>query len=56
VAVQLESADTAVVTSYFQYYTDTLTSPTLQVIGWYRHFVRRTADGWKVARRELHYG
>jgi ketosteroid isomerase-like protein len=55
-SVQLETADTAITTSYFQYYTNTSTKPTLGVVGWYRHTVRRTPDGWKVARRELHFG
>ena len=56
VSVQLEGVDDAVVTSYFQYYTDTSTHPTLGVMGWYRHAVRRTPHGWKVVRRELHFG
>ena len=50
-SVQLVDADRAVVTSYFQYYTDTDTKPTLGVMGWYRHTVRRTPQGWKVVRQ-----
>ena len=55
-SVHLEPPDTAMAVSYFQYFTETSTTPTLRLMGWYRHTVRRTPDGWKVARRELHFG
>src|SRR5204863_211776 len=41
-AVDHDGGDTAVVTSYFQYFTDTATQPTLRVMGCYRHTVVRT--------------
>ena len=54
--VDHDGGDTAIVTSYFQYFTDTNTNPTLRVMGCYRHTVVRTPDGWKVRRRELSFG
>jgi 3-phenylpropionate/cinnamic acid dioxygenase small subunit len=56
VSVQMDGADAASATSYFQYYTNTTTAPTLSVMGYYRHTLRRTTEGWKVARREIVYG
>jgi ketosteroid isomerase-like protein len=55
-SVEHDGGDTALATSYFQYYTDTTTNPTLRVIGCYRHTVVRTPAGWKVRRRELFFG
>jgi 3-phenylpropionate/cinnamic acid dioxygenase small subunit len=55
-AIEFESDDRAIGTSYFQYYTDTQTAPTLRSVGRYRHTVVRTEAGWKISRRDLFSG
>src|SRR5690606_27411704 len=52
-AVAMDGPDAAWVTSYFQYFTDTLGMPTLRLVGTYRHRVVRTPEGWRIARREI---
>jgi 3-phenylpropionate/cinnamic acid dioxygenase small subunit len=54
--VDHDGGDTAVTVSYFQYFTNTDTTPTLRTVGHYRHTVVRTPAGWKVSRRDLFPG
>jgi ketosteroid isomerase-like protein len=54
-AVHHDGGDTALTTSYFQYYTDTTTTPTLRAIGGYHHTAVRTPAGWKIRRREIFF-
>ena len=55
-AVTVDSPDAASARSYFTYYTETATSPTLRTAGQYDDTFRRTADGWKLARRIITMG
>ncbi len=48
--------DTAISESYFQYFTDTDTNPTLRLVGAYRDEFVRTAEGWRLARRDITFG
>lgn len=48
--------DSALVHSYWQYFTSTATNPTLSGIGQYRDTVRRTPEGWKLAHRTVMTG
>ena len=54
-AIRFEDDDRAVVDSYFQYYTGIGSAPTLAVVGRYEHTVVRTPQGWKIARRDIHF-
>jgi 3-phenylpropionate/cinnamic acid dioxygenase small subunit len=56
IAVEVESADRATARSYFTYYTDTLLAPKLASVGQYDDTFVRTADGWKLCRREITSG
>ena len=55
ISVQLEG-DTAIVRSYFQYWGDTAHAPVIRNMGRYRDELRRTRDGWKLARRSISFG
>jgi len=55
-AVEFSDADTAVADSYWMFYVETDSAPRLQLMGTYRDTLRRTADGWLMARREVSYG
>jgi uncharacterized protein (TIGR02246 family) len=55
VAVTVDG-DAAVAESYWQFYGETATSPVLRSMGHYRDTFRRTADGWRLARREITSG
>ncbi|HSA52239.1 MAG TPA: nuclear transport factor 2 family protein [Yinghuangia sp.] len=48
--------DTAVADSYWQFYVDTTTSPTLRLMGAYRDTFRRTPDGWQLSERLVTVG
>ncbi|MGI8335553.1 nuclear transport factor 2 family protein [Actinomadura scrupuli] len=48
--------DQAVAESYWQFYADTATAPALRSMGHYRDTFRRTARGWRLARREITSG
>ncbi|MEO3783732.1 nuclear transport factor 2 family protein [Actinocorallia sp. B10E7] len=50
VAVSVQG-DRAVAESYWQFFTDTTTTPTLRSMGAYRDAFRRTEHGWKLAER-----
>lgn len=55
-AVDFTDADTAVADSYWMFYVETDAAPRLQLMGTYRDTLRRTTDGWLMARREVSYG
>ena len=42
--------------SYWMFYGDTAAAPTLRLMGHYHDHFRRTADGWKLARRDITFG
>ncbi|UGQ11440.1 nuclear transport factor 2 family protein [Yinghuangia sp. ASG 101] len=48
--------DTAVADSYWQFYVDTMTSPTLRLMGAYRDTFRRTPHGWQLSERIVTVG
>jgi 3-phenylpropionate/cinnamic acid dioxygenase small subunit len=48
--------DTAVAESCFQFWVDTATAPVVRNLGRYRDELRRTADGWQLARRSISFG
>jgi uncharacterized protein (TIGR02246 family) len=56
VAVTADGSDTAVADSYWLFYVDTATAPTLKLCGTYRDAFRRTQAGWKLARRDITFG
>lgn len=55
VAVTVDG-DEAVAESYWQFYAETATAPVLRSMGHYRDTFRRTAEGWRLARREITSG
>jgi 3-phenylpropionate/cinnamic acid dioxygenase small subunit len=56
VAVTIDQPDVATSDAYFLAYGDTATSPTVKLMGHYHDTFRRTADGWKLARRQITVG
>jgi 3-phenylpropionate/cinnamic acid dioxygenase small subunit len=54
-AVRLQG-DTAHVRSYFLFYVQCDTSPSVQVVGVYQDELRRTPSGWKLAKRLIQPG
>lgn len=56
ITVTSESVDRATARSYFTYFTDTLLAPKLASVGQYDDTFVRTADGWKLCRREITSG
>ncbi|WP_158566703.1 nuclear transport factor 2 family protein [Actinomadura craniellae] len=54
-AVTVEG-DTATAESYWQFYADTTTAPALRLMGHYHDTLRREADGWRVAHRQITIG
>jgi ketosteroid isomerase-like protein len=48
--------DLALAESSFQYWGDTATAPAIRNMGRYRDELRRTPDGWKLARRSISFG
>jgi 3-phenylpropionate/cinnamic acid dioxygenase small subunit len=54
--VDVQADDVAVAHSYFQFWADTATTPRLQNMGRYEDEFRRTAKGWKLARRAISFG
>jgi uncharacterized protein (TIGR02246 family) len=55
-AVRVKDAGTAAADSYFQFWRDTATSPTLFNMGHYRDVLRREDGAWRIARREITLG
>lgn len=56
VAVDFTGPDEAVVDSYFTYFVETDTAPRVQLVGHYHDTLRRTPEGWLMARREITLG
>lgn len=56
ISVQLDGTDRALAHSYFQYWGDTAAAPAIRNMGRYRDELRRTPDGWKLARRSISFG
>jgi 3-phenylpropionate/cinnamic acid dioxygenase small subunit len=56
VSVQLEAEDTAGADSYFLFYQNTTTAPTLFNMGHYRDTFTRQGDVWRLARRHITLG
>jgi uncharacterized protein (TIGR02246 family) len=50
------AGDTAVAESYWQFYSATDAVPVLRSMGHYRDTFRRTAAGWRLARRQITSG
>jgi 3-phenylpropionate/cinnamic acid dioxygenase small subunit len=48
--------DSALARSYFQYWVRTSTEPAVMNVGRYQDELRRTSDGWKLARRTITFG
>ena len=55
-SVRFDSDDTATAQSYFTYWGTTSTTPVALSMGRYVDSLRRTADGWKLARRTITFG
>lgn len=56
IAVDVDGGDEATAISYWMFYGDTDTEPTLRLLGTYHDTLRRTPDGWRLARREISVG
>lgn len=55
-SVELETDDLAHAHSYFQFYANASTSPTLQNMGQYRDTLQRTGGAWLLSRRSITFG
>lgn len=55
-AVEFVDDDTAVADSYWMYFVETDVVPRMTLMGSYRDTVRRTSEGWRMARREVSFG
>ena len=56
VSVQLEGEDAATADSYFLFYQQTATAPTLFNMGHYHDTFARQGDVWRLARRDITLG
>jgi uncharacterized protein (TIGR02246 family) len=56
VTVERTGADTASASSYWMYYVRCDGAPELRSMGHYADDVRRTDDGWRIARRRITVG
>jgi 3-phenylpropionate/cinnamic acid dioxygenase small subunit len=56
VAVTVEGPDSASGDSYFLFYQNTTTAPTLFNMGWYHDAFTREGDRWRLARRDITLG
>lgn len=56
IAVEFSADDEAVADSYWMYFVDTDTVPRVTLMGHYHDTLRRTPDGWRMARREITFG
>jgi 3-phenylpropionate/cinnamic acid dioxygenase small subunit len=56
VSVAFDGDDAATARSYFMFWSDTATDPTITSIGRYLDALRRTPDGWKLAQRTITFG
>ena len=55
-AVEFTGPDEAVCDSYFLFLVDTHEAPRVQGVGYYHDTLRRTDEGWLMARREITFG
>ena len=55
-AVHVDGSDAATADSYWMYLNHTDTAPALQSMGQYRDSLVRTAEGWKLAHRQIILG
>ena len=55
-AVEFSSDDEAVADSYWVYYVETNVAPRVTLVGHYHDTLKRTKDGWKMARRVINFG
>jgi 3-phenylpropionate/cinnamic acid dioxygenase small subunit len=55
-AVEFTGPDEAVADSYFTYFVETNEAPRVQLVGHYHDTLRRTPEGWLMARREITLG
>jgi uncharacterized protein (TIGR02246 family) len=55
-AVFVESDDRATARSYFQFYVDTTSQPTLRNMGQYDDVLVRSERGWQLAHRTITFG
>jgi 3-phenylpropionate/cinnamic acid dioxygenase small subunit len=55
-AVHLDGTDVASSDSYWLFYGNTTTTPAVSLMGHYHDTLQRTAQGWKLARREITFG
>jgi uncharacterized protein (TIGR02246 family) len=56
VAVEVGADDFATATAYWVYVVDTANTPVVLSVGQYDDELRRTADGWKLAARDITVG
>lgn len=56
VSIAFDSDDVATARSSFTFWGDTTTAPVVRSAGRYVDTLRRTADGWKLARRTITFG
>lgn len=54
--VEVHDDDRASAWSHFLFLTTTSTAPTITNVGRYEDRLRRTPDGWKLARRSIRFG
>ena len=56
VSIRFVDDDAATAVSSFLYWADTTTAPAVRSMGRYVDELRRTSEGWKLARREITFG
>lgn len=56
VAVDADDADGATADSYWLFFGETSTAPTIRLMGRYHDRLVRTADGWRLAHRTITVG
>jgi 3-phenylpropionate/cinnamic acid dioxygenase small subunit len=56
ISIRFDSDDAAAALTYFMYWATTTTEPTIKSMGRYEDTLRRTSDGWKLARRSITFG
>jgi 3-phenylpropionate/cinnamic acid dioxygenase small subunit len=56
IAVSADGGDEATAESYFQFWVETTTEPKVALMGHYHDTFQRTANGWKLARRQITFG
>jgi 3-phenylpropionate/cinnamic acid dioxygenase small subunit len=55
-AVHTDGTDLATSDSYWLFFGNTTTAPAVRLMGHYHDTLRRTPEGWKLARREISFG